>query len=115
VTGKEVNLSAYEKFQNPELFEQKVFHEGLKRVSQRDYEKGLSKFVNSFGFKKSTVSRRWIKATSKKLDELQNRSLCCFFKIESLASKEEASFTRGPVGLFHFAGKFKNFARIVIV
>lgn len=75
VTGKEVSLSTYEEFQKPELFEEQVFQEGLKKVSQRDYEKGLSKIANSFGFKKSTVSRRWIKATSKKLDELQTRSL----------------------------------------
>lgn len=75
VTGKEVNLSTYEEFQKPELFEEQVFQEGLKKVSQRDYEKGLSKIANSFGFKKSTVSRRWIKATSKKLEELQTRSL----------------------------------------
>jgi len=75
VTGKEVSLSAYEEFQRPELFEEQVFQEGLKKVSQRDYEKGLTKIANSFGFKKSTVSRRWIKATSKKLDELQTRSL----------------------------------------
>ena len=75
VTGREVSLSTYEEFQKPELFEEQVFQEGLKKVSQRDYEKGLSKIANSFGFKKSTVSRRWIKATSKKLDELQTRSL----------------------------------------
>lgn len=74
-TNKEINLKTYEDFQNPELFEQKVFAEGLKKVSQRDYEKGLSTIANSFGFKKSSISRRWIKATSKKLEELQNRSL----------------------------------------
>ncbi|MGZ3746680.1 MAG: transposase, partial [Pseudobdellovibrionaceae bacterium] len=59
----------------PKLFEQQVFAEGLKKVSQRDYEKGLSTIANSFGFKKSSVSRKWIKSTAKKLDELQNRPL----------------------------------------
>jgi len=52
-----------------------VFTEGIKRVSQRDYEKGVSKIANSFGFRKSQVSKRWIKATAKKIDELQSRSL----------------------------------------
>ncbi|MEN0060414.1 MAG: hypothetical protein AAGB31_16355 [Bdellovibrio sp.] len=75
VTGKEVRLQTYEDFQNPKLFEQQVFAEGLKRVSQRDYEKGLSTIANSFGFKKSSVSRKWINATAKKLEELQSRSL----------------------------------------
>lgn len=73
--GVEVPLQTYEDFQDPRLFDQSVFTEGLKRVSQRDYEKGLTKIANSFGFKKSSVSRRWIKATAGKIDELQKRSL----------------------------------------
>lgn len=73
--GTEVALRTYEEFQDPALFDQAVFIEGLKRVSQRDYEKGLPKIANSFGIKKSSVSRKWIKATAKKLEELQGRSL----------------------------------------
>ncbi len=73
--GAEVQLQTYEDFQDPRLFDQAVFTEGLKRVSQRDYESGVSKIANSFGFKKSSVSRRWIKATANKIDELQKRSL----------------------------------------
>lgn len=74
-TGTEAKLQTYEDFQDPKLFEQQVFAEGMKKVSQRDYEKGLSTIANSFGFKKSSISRKWIKSTAKKLDELQNRSL----------------------------------------
>lgn len=73
--GQEVPLETYERFQDPKLFEQAVFTEGLKRVSQRDYEKGVTKIANSFGFKKSSISRRWIRATANKLSELQNRSI----------------------------------------
>lgn len=73
--GKEVRLETYEQFQSPKLFDQAVFAEGIKRVSQRDYEKGVSRIANSFGIKKSSISKRWIKATSKKLEELQTRSL----------------------------------------
>lgn len=73
--GSEVVLKSYEEFQSPNHFDDAVFAEGLKRVSQRDYEKGLPKIANSFGFKKSSVSRRWIKTTVGKLEELQSRSL----------------------------------------
>lgn len=73
--GNEVPLKIYKEFQDPRLFERAVFVEGLRRVSQRDYEKGVTKIANSFGFKKSTVSKRWIKATAKKIEELQNRDL----------------------------------------
>jgi transposase-like protein len=73
--GSEVKLKSYEEFQNPELFDQAVFTDGIRRVSQRDYEKGVSKIANSFGFKKSSISKRWIKTTAKKIEELQKRSL----------------------------------------
>jgi transposase-like protein len=74
-TGEEVPLPSYERFQDPELFQDGVFIEGMKKVSQRDYEKGLPKIASSFGVSKSSISRRWIKATAKKLDELLNRDL----------------------------------------
>jgi transposase-like protein len=73
--GSEVILKTYDDFQDPKLFEQAVFNEGIKRVSQRDYEKGISKIANSFGFKKSQISKRWIKATAKKIEDLQKRDL----------------------------------------
>lgn len=73
--GAEVNLKTYEDFQDPRLFDQAVFTEGIKKVSQRDYEKGVQKIANSFGFTKSSVSRKWINATAKKIEELQQRSL----------------------------------------
>jgi putative transposase len=73
--GREVNLKIYDQFQDPKLFEQAVFTEGIKRVSQRDYEKGVSKIANSFGFKKSQVSKRWVNATARKIEELQTRDL----------------------------------------
>jgi transposase-like protein len=75
LTEKEVDLQTYKKFQDPEMFDQNVFSEGLKRVSQRDYKKGVQQIASSFGFTKSSVSRHWIKATAKKLDDLQKRSL----------------------------------------
>lgn len=73
--GSEVKLQTYQDFQDPRLFEQAVFTEGIKKVSQRDYEKGVSQIANSFGFTKSSVSRKWIKATAKKIEDLQKRSL----------------------------------------
>ncbi len=73
--GNEVSLQTYRDFQDPQLFNQAVFAEGIKKVSQRDYQKGVQKIANSFGFTKSSVSRKWIKTTAKKIEELQKRSL----------------------------------------
>ena len=74
-TGEEVVPEAYARFQNPKLFEQSVFVEGMKHVSQRDFAKGLPLVAASFGVSKSSISRRWIRATAKKLDELMERDL----------------------------------------
>lgn len=74
-TGKEVGLEQYERFQDPNLFDQTVFEDGLRKVSQRDYAKGVQKIASSFGFEKSSVSRRWVKATEKRLAELNDRDI----------------------------------------
>lgn len=73
--GREVKLKTYADFQDPRLFEQAVFTEGIKRVSQRDYEKGVRKIASSFGFRKSQISKRWVNATAKKIEDLQARDL----------------------------------------
>lgn len=74
-TKQEVSLRKYKEFQQPDLFDEQVFTEGLKKVSQRDFKKGLPKIAASFGFTKSSVSRRWISATEKKLTEMNTRDL----------------------------------------
>ena len=74
-TGEEVPLETYARFQDPGIFDQTVFQEGLKHVSQRDFEKGLPKIAASFGVSKSTVSRSWKNTTKKQLEKLLNREL----------------------------------------
>jgi len=71
----EVGLETYERFQDPKLFDQQVFQDGLRRISQRDYQKGLPKIGASFGLSKSSVSRSWVKATEKQLEKLRTRGL----------------------------------------
>jgi len=75
LTKKELPLTTYDQFQDSGLFDEQVFTEGLKKVSQRDFKEGLPKIAASFGFTKSSVSRRWVKATEKKLTELNTRDL----------------------------------------
>ena len=73
--NREVELASYERFGDPSVFEERVFRDGVRHVSRRDYEKGVEKIGGSFGFKKSTVSSAWKNATKKQLEKLQNRSL----------------------------------------
>ena len=73
--NREQKLSSYERFQNPRGFEAQVFRDGLRHISQRDYEGGVEKIGGAFGFKKSTVSKHWKRATTRELSELQSRDL----------------------------------------
>ena len=41
--GQELNLETYKRFQDPSLFQEQVFAEGLKKVSQRDYQNGYQR------------------------------------------------------------------------
>jgi len=75
VTGEEVIPMTYVRFQDPNVFDDQVFQQGLKHVSQRDYEKGLPKIAASFGTSKSSISRSWVKSTKKQVETLLNRDL----------------------------------------
>lgn len=74
-TGKEVGLTRYEQFQNPAHFDEAVFRDGIRHVSQRDYEQGGAQLAASFGLSKSAVSRRWVNCTRKQLETMQTRRL----------------------------------------
>jgi len=74
-TGREIPLKTYQRFQDPKLFDQSVFQEGIRHVSQRDYETGLQRIAASFGVSKSSVSRRWIKSTKKEVEKLLSRDI----------------------------------------
>lgn len=71
----EIPLTTYARFQDPGVFDAQVFEQGLKHVSQRDYEKGLPQIAASFGVNKSTISRSWVKSTKKQVEKLLNRDL----------------------------------------
>ena len=75
ISKQEVVLETYARFQDPSLFDQHVFYEGIKHVSQRDYEKGLPKIAASFGVSRSSVSRSWVRSTKKQVEGLLNRRL----------------------------------------
>ena len=73
--AREVLLRTYARFQDPGLFDRRVFAEGLKHVSVRDYEQGLPKIAASFGVSKSSVSRSWVNSTRKQVERLLQRDL----------------------------------------
>ena len=73
--GKEVPLSSYRDFQNPRGIDEVVFKRLINGISTRKYEKAALEVPATFGIKKSSVSRKFIRASARKLKECLERDL----------------------------------------
>lgn len=72
---EEVRLKSYEHFQSPQVIDERVFAQVLHGISTRDYEKASEKVAETFGIRKSSISKKFIKISSQKLKELNERDL----------------------------------------
>jgi transposase-like protein len=72
---EEVALKNYQDLQNPTIFDEKIFRSVINGLSNRKYEKVVEKVPETFGIKKSTVSKRFVLASSKKLRAFLERDL----------------------------------------
>lgn len=77
-TNQEVPLMSYQRLQHPGLIDQAVLNRVLKGISQRNYEGAAIQTPATFGIKKSSVSRRFIKASGKKLRQFLERDLSVY-------------------------------------
>jgi transposase-like protein len=73
--GTEVPLQHYQELQNPAVIDEKILGAVLHGISTRDYKKAATMVPETFGIKKSSVSRRFIEATEGKLKEFSERDL----------------------------------------
>jgi transposase-like protein len=96
IENKEVALKSYHRYRDPKIFQERVFQEGLRHVSQRDYERGIEKIGGSFGFKKSTISSAWKNATKKQLEQLMSRDLATM-KIVAVYIDGKRFYSQGVV------------------
>jgi len=74
-TGKEMPLNSYKKLQNPVELDEKLWLKILYGLSCHQYEKVAVTVPESFGLSPSTMSRRFIRASARKLRQLQERRL----------------------------------------
>jgi transposase-like protein len=74
-TGEEVNLAGYRRLQNPGLIEESALLRVINGISQRKYEKAVLSVPETFGISRQSVSKKWIRASGRRLRVLMNRSL----------------------------------------
>lgn len=74
-TNEEIPLTSYHGLQNPQLINDCTLQRVLKGISQRQYEEAAIQVPSTFGIKRNSVSRRFIKASGKKLRAFLERDL----------------------------------------
>lgn len=72
---QEVPLKSYERLQNPDHVDELALHRVINGISQGKYEKAAEHVPETFGIKKSAISRKFIRASARRLEEFMNRSL----------------------------------------
>ena len=73
--GQEIPLSLYQALQDPRRAEDATLRKVLKGLSCRDYEPCVDAVSETFGLSRSSLSRRFKRASGKKLAELAERDL----------------------------------------
>jgi hypothetical protein len=73
--GIEVPLHSYTRLQQPRAADEGVLRRILYGLSCRDYRTAAEAVPEAFGLSRSSISRRYIRATARKLQALQERRL----------------------------------------
>jgi putative transposase len=74
-TNEEIPLEAYQKLRSRPDCDEKLLLEILYGLSCRNYERVAHTIPEAFGMSPSNISRRFVAATKKKLEEFENRRL----------------------------------------
>jgi len=77
-TGEEVPLMSYIRLQQPGVIDEMAFKRVLNGVSQANYREAALAVPETFGISRDSVSKKWIRASAKKLAVLQTRDLSCY-------------------------------------
>lgn len=75
VENYEVPLAVYNRLQSPQVIDQVVLSRVINGISQRKYEHAALEVAETFGIKRSSVSKKFIRASAKKLREFTTRDL----------------------------------------
>ena len=74
---EEVPLKSYRRLQDPTHLDDLALSRVINGISQGKYERAAEQVPETFGIKKSSVSKKFIRASAKKLEAFQARELTC--------------------------------------
>jgi transposase-like protein len=73
--GTEVGLKTYERLQSPQAIDEIVLSRVINGISHGKYERAVTQVPETFGIKKTSVCRKFIRASGKRLQEFLERDL----------------------------------------
>lgn len=76
--GTEVTSPAYEKLKNPGAFSEEILTKIMAGISCRQYGKTVTDAADAFGVSRSSISKRFVEASTKQLKEFLERDLSNF-------------------------------------
>lgn len=74
-TNQEIPLKSHQRLQQPGVVDEVALQRVLKGISQRQYEEAAIRIPSTFGIKRNSVSKRFIKASGRKLRAFLERDL----------------------------------------
>ena len=77
ITGKEVNVPAYELLRKDPKAMRRVLHAALHGVSTRDYKEVVAGSAEAAGVSRSTISRQIVDQSAADVEQLVNQALAC--------------------------------------
>lgn len=98
-TNREVPLNSYRGLQNPQMIDELTLRRVLKGLSQRSYEEAAIRIPATFGIRKNSVSKRFIKASAKKLTAFLERDLSAYDIVALVIDGKSYSDTQVVVAL----------------
>lgn len=74
-TGQEIPLKSYQRLQSQQQIDELVFSRVIHGMSQGNYKKAALEIPETFGIKKSSVGKKFIRASAKRLQDFSERRL----------------------------------------
>ena len=68
-------MQSYQTFRQTKVLDHQVLHRVINGISQRQYEQAALCVPETFGIKKSSVSRHFVRTTAQRLETFLNRDL----------------------------------------
>lgn len=75
LSGREAVLTTYQRLQSPQAMPENALRLMMRGVSCRDYEGCLEPVAEGFGAKRASVSRGFVKASARRMQEVAERRL----------------------------------------